>query len=83
MTALDREDLIEIYAAASQLEAERLVMMLGEDGVEAISRETTMSSFPTAGQHLILVRQSDRTKALETITAARSEGVVTAGGEQL
>lgn len=83
MTALDREDLIEIYAAATQMEAERLVMMLGEDGVEAIARATTISSFPTAGQHLILVRQSDGDKARKTITDARTEGVVGTTGEML
>ncbi len=83
MTALDREDLVEIYAAASQLEAERLVIMLREDGVEAIARDTASSSFPTEGQHLILVRQGDHAKALQTIGAARNEAVVTTGGEAL
>ena len=83
MTALDQEDLIELYAAATQMEAERLVMMLGEDGVEAIARATTISSFPTAGQHLVLVRQSDTDKARKTITDARNEGVVSQNGELL
>lgn len=81
--ALDHEDLVEIYAAATSIEAERLVLMLEEDGVEALARATTISSFPTAGQHLILVRAGDREKALVTIRDARREGVVSEGGAWL
>jgi hypothetical protein len=81
--ALDHEDLVELYAAASSIEAERLVMLLGEDGVEAIARATTISSFPTSSQHLILVRAGDREAAKKTIEDARREGVVSDGGDWL
>ena len=81
--ALDHEDLVEIYAAASSIEAERLVLMLEEDGVEALARATTSSSFPTAAQHLILVRAGDRDKALITIGDARREAVISEGGSWL
>ncbi|MDP2343946.1 MAG: hypothetical protein Q8O67_23515 [Deltaproteobacteria bacterium] len=83
MTALTNEDLLEIYAAASSMEAERLVLLLGEDGIEAMARATTMSSFPTPGQYLILVKGSDREKALKTITDARREGAISDRGELL
>lgn len=81
--ALDREDLIELYAPASQVEAERIVLLLEEDGVEGLARATSSSSFPTASQHLILVRAGDREKARKTIDDARREGVITDGGEWL
>jgi hypothetical protein len=81
----DNEDVLEIYAAASALEADRLVLMLTEDGIEAMARATTMSSFPASAtsQHLVLVRAADKEKALATIEAARREGAVTMGGEVL
>jgi hypothetical protein len=80
---ITNEDLVELYAAASAIEAERLVLLLNEDGVEALARETTASSFPTSGMHLIMVRTSDREKAHATIALARSEGAVTDRGEWL
>ena len=83
MTTLDNEDLLEIYAAATSIEAERLVMLLSEDGIEALARATTISSFPAGGQHLILVKGSDREKATKTIADARREGVVSSQGEML
>jgi hypothetical protein len=83
MSVVSDEDLLEIYAAASSMEAERLVLMLGEDGVEALSRATTASSFPTGGQYLILVKASDREKAVKTIGDARREGAITDRGEML
>ena len=83
MTPLDREDLLEIYAAASAIEAERLILLLEEDGIDGIARATTMSSFPTAGQHLILVRAGDAEKAKVTIGDARREGVISENGEWL
>jgi len=77
---LDAEDLIELYVAPSQLEADRLVLMLGEDGVEAIPRATTMTSFPTAGSYLILVKFSDLATAKKTINDARREGAISDAG---
>ncbi len=83
MSALHNEDILEIYAAASAVEAERLVLLLEEDGIEALARATTMSSFPAGGQHLVLVKASDREKALKTIADARREGAVSDRGEVL
>ena len=82
-TTVTNEDLLEIYAASSSLEAERLVLLLGEDGVEALARATTGSSFPSASQHLILVKSSDRAQALKTINDARREGAISVRGELL
>ena len=83
MYGLEAEDLIELYAPANGIEAERLVLILAEDGVEALARATTMSAFPTQAQHLLLVRSADVTKARATIAGARREGVISQGGDWL
>jgi hypothetical protein len=79
------EDLVEVYAAANAVEADRLVLLLEEDGVEAIARETTMSSFPSPAEahYLILVRDGSKAKAKEIIEAARREGAISTDGEHL
>lgn len=83
MTTFDADDLIELYAAQGAIEADRIVLLLAEDGVEALARATTVSSFPTAAQHLILVRGADRERARATIENARREGAISHGGEWL
>jgi hypothetical protein len=86
MTAEPRlEDLVELYAAATRVEADRIVLLLEEDGVEAISRETTMTSFPSPAEAhvLVLVRSNDREKARTLIEAAVREGAVSEGGQLL
>lgn len=79
----DADDLIELYAATNQLEADRLVLLLVEDGIEALARATTMTSFPTSGAWLVQVRHADREKAAKIIGAARLEGAVSHRGEFL
>ena len=76
-------DLLEVYSAPNQLEADRLVLMLAEDGVEAITRATTMSSFPVTGSVLLVVPADDAEKARKIIGNARREGAVTDRGELL
>jgi hypothetical protein len=83
MNDLSVEDLVELYAPANAIEADRIVMMLADDGIEAIARATTISSFPTSGQHLVLVRAADRQVARATIENARRESAISDGGEWL
>jgi hypothetical protein len=83
MTQYDDDDLVELYAPANAVEADRLVLLLAEDGVEALARATTSSSFPTAGQMLLLVRGSELAKATSTIENARREGAISQGGDWL
>jgi hypothetical protein len=83
MTTYDADDLIELYASTIAVEADRIVLLLAEDGIEALARATTMSSFPTAAQHLILVRAGDRDRARATIENARREGAISEGGDWL
>jgi hypothetical protein len=79
------EDLVELYAAATRVEADRIVLLLEEDGVEAMARETTMTSFPSPAEAhvLVLVRSGDRDKAKATVEAAVREGAVSEGGQLL
>ena len=81
----DAEDLIELYAAAGSMEADRIVLLLNDDGIEAMARATTMTSFPATGtsQFLVLVRGSDRARARDVIDNARREGAITTGGDFL
>jgi hypothetical protein len=83
MMTYDAEDLVELYAAQGAIEADRIVLLLAEDGVEGLARATTVSAFPTSGAHLILVRGADRERARATIENARREGAISVGGEWL
>jgi hypothetical protein len=79
------EDLVELYAAATRVEADRLQLLFDEDGVEALLRETTMSSFPSPaeGHYLVLVRGSDKERARAIIEAAIRDGAISEGGRLL
>ncbi|HEY1098442.1 MAG TPA: hypothetical protein VGF99_05925 [Myxococcota bacterium] len=75
------EHLIELYAAPGRIEADRLVLLLQEDGVEVITRPTTSSMFPVEGPMLLLVPEHDVARARSTIENARREGAVGYEGE--
>ena len=57
-------------------------MILEDDGVEALYRATTASSFPSdAGAgYLVCVKAADKEKARTSIEALRKDGVVTLDG---
>lgn len=76
------DELVEIYGAASQVEADRIVLLLDEDELEAIARATTATSFPSPSDahYLICVRTPDETKARAIIEAARRDGAISEQG---
>ena len=78
---LETEELIELYASPDAVEAERIVLLLGQDGIEGLVRATTSTSFPIAGATLILVAAHDVGRARGTIENARREGAISDGGE--
>ncbi len=83
MTELRFEDIVEIYGAASSLESDRIVLLLADEGVEAIARAASMSSsFPSPAEahYLVCVREADKEKAHALIEAARRDGVITESG---
>lgn len=85
MTEPRFEDLVEIYGAATSMEADRIVLLLDEDGIEAIARETTMSSFPAPAEshYLVSVREPQRERARALIEAARRDGAISENGSFL
>jgi hypothetical protein len=83
MAELRHEDIIEIYGAATSLEADRIVLLLDEDGIEAIARAASMSSsFPSPAEahFLVCVREPDKPKARALIEAARTDGAISTDG---
>ena len=77
------EDIIEIYGAATSVEADRIVLFLDEEGIEAIARAASMSSSfpsPVEAHFLICVREPQRAKAKELIDAARRDGAISEDG---
>lgn len=82
LTHLDAQDLVEIYGAKNVMEADRLVLLLGDEDIEAIYRATTMSSFPTSAEahYLVCVRADDKARAVGLIEAARNDGAISTDG---
>jgi hypothetical protein len=77
------EDIVEIYGAATSLEADRIVLLLEDEEIDAIARMTSMSSSfpsPSEAHYLICVREPQKTKAKEIIEAARRDGAITEDG---
>ncbi len=79
---LAREDLVELYAAKNAIEADRVVRILEDDLVEALYRETTMSSFPDPAEahFLVMVRGDQAAQARALIGSARTDGVISKDG---
>lgn len=78
---LTDEDIVEIYAAGSDVEADRIVLLLEEQGVEAQRRETSVPVFPGAThRHLITVFAHERDKSLAAIRQAIEDNILPADG---
>lgn len=78
---LTDEDIVEIYAAGSDVEADRIVLLLEEQGVDAQRRETSVPVFPGATyRHLITVLAHDREKSVTAIRQAIEDGILPADG---
>jgi hypothetical protein len=75
-------DLSEVYSAASPMEADRILMVLADEGIEGMRRDTSVSQFPSdanAGA-LVLVPVESRDKARELIQQAIDDEVIPADG---
>lgn len=80
------EDLVAIYAATNAMEADRIVLMLKDEGIEhVLKQESSISEIPTVGTQsfLIAVLESDREKAQSVIRQAIEDGVLPKGGTLL
>ena len=79
---LTAHDLVEIYAATNAIEADRVILLLNEEGIEAQCRETSLPAFPTSGtsRHLVTVFQQDRDKANQLIAQAIEDEILSKQG---
>jgi hypothetical protein len=79
---LDDESLVEVYAAASEVDARRMVLVLLDEGIEAQTREMSVPEFPTAGtaRHLITVFQKDLNMAKNIIAKAVEDEIIAPTG---
>lgn len=77
-SALTDMDLADVYAAGGPMEADRITLMLEDEGIEVMKREVSVSEFPsTATQRfLILTPESDKARAQELIRGAIEDGVI-------
>ena len=82
---LTGHDLIEFYAAASPIEADRVVLLLAEEEIEATVRETSIPVFPTSGtsRYLVTVFHQDKEKANDLIKQAISDNILSSQGSLL
>ena len=82
---LAEEDLVAVYAASTDLEADRLLKVLADNGIEAILRESASSSFPASSddRHAIVVAAHVQERSRALIEEAVRDGVVSAGGASL
>jgi len=76
------EDIVEFYAAGSEVEADRIVLLLGDDGIEAHRRETSVPLVPSDGssRHLITVFESDVERARALVKQAIADDVLPSSG---
>jgi hypothetical protein len=79
------EDLVELYAAANAVEARRVVLFLEDEGIEALTRDTTGTAFPSdaGSQVLVLAPSGARERAAAIIRAAIQDGAISSGGQLL
>ncbi len=79
---LDEMNMADVYAAGGPMEADRITLMLEDEGIAALRREISVSEFPsTATQRfLILTPASDKAKAQALIRQAIQDGVLSDEG---
>ena len=78
-------EFVDVYAAASRMEADRLVSLLGDDGIKGHTSETQVAGFPSDSGHrfVISVERPHAPNATALITQAREDGVITEDGSVL
>jgi hypothetical protein len=85
--ATSAADTVDIYACYETQQAERLVEILEEEGLDVLVRDRSSTLFPTnvgkSAQHIIAVAGSSADRAREVITSAVRDGVVPDDGEML
>lgn len=76
--------LTPLYHAAHAVEAERIVSLLCEQGIQADYRQQQLPQLPgvaTVGQHRISAAPSDHERASRIIDNAREDGIISRQGQ--
>ncbi|MEM7495286.1 MAG: DUF2007 domain-containing protein [Myxococcota bacterium] len=76
--------LTPFYHAAHAVEAERIVSLLHEQGIQADYHEQQLSQLPgveTVGQHRVSVATPDHERASRIINNAREDGIISRQGQ--
>jgi len=75
---LDDMTLVEVYAAGSHIGVDRIVMMLEDEGIEALAREITVAEFPAAASErfLVTVPTTEKERSANIIKQAITDGVL-------
>lgn len=73
---------VDIYAAASEVEAERIVTFLRDEGIDAKELQTQIAQVPTPSdmRYFICVRPEHRDQAIKLIESARDDQVISSSG---
>lgn len=76
------EAFVDVYAAANQLEADRLLSLLADESIEGHLSENKVNQFPTDSHHtyVIAVDTDHQESATALIQRAREDGVITKDG---
>jgi hypothetical protein len=72
----------DIYAAASEAEAERIVSFLQDEGIHASSSQSNLLQLPSMGDlhYVVTVPIADKGRARALIHSARQDGVISDQG---
>lgn len=75
-------DITAIYAASSAIEADRIVLLLQEEGVQANQQESSVSAIPTDTGHRFFVTcfANVADKARDVIKQAITDEVISSNG---
>lgn len=73
---------VDIYAAAGEIEAERIVSFLRDESIEATRTQSQISQFPSISDNRFIISVStlSKEKALLLLARARHDGIITTSG---
>ncbi|MCP4502828.1 MAG: hypothetical protein GY822_23050 [Deltaproteobacteria bacterium] len=82
---LTNVEITTIYAASSAIEADRIVLLLEEEGLKANQQESSVSGIPTDSGHRFLVTcfSNLSEQARDVIKAAIGDEVISSNGSFL
>jgi predicted transcriptional regulator len=73
---------VDIYAAAGEIEAERIVSFLQDESIEAVHKQAQISQMPSVSDNRFIISISTLSKerAVILLARARHDGIITTSG---